>query len=74
MTNLATLWCTNATHFTVSPWSHVVVVNETLLIVRTKSVEHLVHARHRERAHVHHLCLTALEQSCSVRSCENAHF
>ena len=50
------------------------MVDVTLLVVWTQCVEHLVHARHGQGAHVENLCFTALEQTCSVCVCKHTHF
>ena len=50
------------------------MVDETLFVVRTQCVEHLVHARHGQGADVENLCLAALEQACSVCVGEHADF
>ena len=50
------------------------MVDVTLLCVWAKCVEHLVHARHGQGAHVENLCLTALEQAGAVCVCKDTNF
>ena len=73
MADLAALRRTDAAGLTVCPRGHVVVVDVALLAVGAERVEHLVHARHREGAHVHDLGLAALEQAGAVRGRQDAH-
>ena len=72
--NLATLGCAHATGFTVGPRGHVVVEQEVLVCLGIEGVEQLVHARHRERCHVHDLRFAALEQTRTVRRWQHADF
>ena len=70
--DLAALRRTDAAGLAVGPRRHVVVVQVALAVVRRQRVDHLVHARHRQRQHVHHLGLATLEQARAVSRRQHA--
>jgi hypothetical protein len=70
--DLTSLGAADAPGLAVGVGRHVVVVHEPLLVLGSEGVEHLVHARHAERADVEHLRLAPLEQAGAVRRGQDA--
>ena len=74
MADLAALRRTDAAGLTVGPRGHVVVVQVALGVVGRQRVDHLVHAGHGHRQHVHDLGLATLEQTGTVSGRQDADF
>ncbi|CRH70444.1 Uncharacterised protein [Chlamydia trachomatis] len=61
MTNLATLWRSNATSFTSGIWRHFVIVHIALSLRTRKRIHLLLHLKHIQSSYAQNLGFTTLE-------------